>query len=134
MSRAGLFAGPAYNAGTMVRWLATVFSLLFFLSAGLSAFGLSMDPRSVKAGEAHLLFDLEGQDLADELGQADADPDSPHDNLMGAEWSDWPDMAARLFSPIAFTHGLLLRRLLLATPPLPWPCLAALQRPPSATN
>ncbi len=115
----------------MVRWLATVFSLLFFLSAGLSAPGLSMDPRSAQAGDAHLIFDLAGQDLAAELGQADADPDSPHDNLLGAEWSDWPDVSLQLLPSFPFSQGLLMPRFFLATPALPWPYLAALQRPPS---
>jgi hypothetical protein len=131
MTRVGLFAMPAYNVGTMVRWLATVFSLLFVFSAGLSASGLSMDPRSVKAGDTHLLFDLEGEDLAGELGQVDSDPDSPHDNLLGAEWSDWPDWSDRWLSARPSIQDP-------AFPPccntalrLPWPYLAALQRPPS---
>lgn len=117
----------------MVRRLVTVFSLKFFLSAGLSAFGLSMDPRSVNAGDTHLLFDLDGQDLADELVQADADPDSPNDNLLNAEWSDWPDLSDRLSPFPSLSQGLVLQRFLLAAPSLPWPFLAALQRPPSFT-
>ena len=117
----------------MVRWLVAVFSLMFFLSAGLSAFGLSMDPRSVNAGDTHLLFDLDGQDLADELVTADADPDSPNDNLLSTELSDWHDLSDRLSSSPLFSPGLALQRSLLAAPSLPWPFLAALQRPPSFT-
>ena len=117
----------------MVRRLVAVFSLMFFLSAGLSAFGLSMDPRSVNAGDTHLLFDLDGQDLADELVQVDADPDSPNDNLLNAEWSDWPDLSDRLSPFTPCDSGPELQRFLLAELPLPWPFLAALQRPPSFT-
>jgi len=115
----------------MIRRLVALFSLMFFLSAGLSAFGLSMDPRSVHAGDAHLLFDRDGQDLADELVAAEADPDSPNDNLLSAELSDWPDLSDRLSPSLPFSPGLVRQRTPLAAPSLPWPFLAALQRPPS---
>lgn len=115
----------------MVRRLAAVFSLMFFLGAGLSAFGLSMDPRSVKAGDTHLLFDLAGPELADELFGADADPDSPDDNLLSAELSDWPDLADHLSPSPAFGQSLAAPQFGCASARLPWPFLAALQRPPS---
>lgn len=111
----------------MVRRLAAVLSLMFLLSAGLSAFGLSMDPRSVKAGDTHLLFDLAGTDLADELLAADEDPDSPSDNLL---LSDWPDLAGHLSPYPSFSQGLASPGFALASARLPWPFLAALQRPP----
>ncbi len=114
----------------MVRRLAAVLSLMFLLGAGLSAFGLSMDPRSVKAGDTHLLFDLAGTDLADELLVADEDPDSPSDNLLLTELSEWPDLADHLSPHPSFSLGLALPGFALASARLPWPFLAALQRPP----
>ena len=114
----------------MVRRLAAVFSLIFVLSAALSAFGLGMEPRSVQAGDTHQLFELAEPDLADERLGAEADPDSPGDHLLSAELSAWPDLADHLPPRPAFEQGLGLPRLGFASARLPWPFLAALQRPP----
>ncbi len=114
----------------MIRWMATVLSLLFFLGAGLSAFGLGMDARIFNAGETHLLLDPQAQDLADDLLQADAAPDAPNDNLMSVEVLDGSGVVLHGLSHACCTQGLAMPRSSLATPSLPWPYSAALLRPP----
>ena len=93
-----------------------------------------MDPRSLNAGDTHLLFDLQGQDLAEELVQAEVDPDSPHDNLMSVEGIDWPSWPLQLHHDALLGQWLAIPRFLLATPALPWPYLGVLQRPPSSSQ
>lgn len=114
----------------MIRWMATVLSLLFCLGAGLSASGLGMDSRSFNAGDTQLLLDYQAQDLAADLLQADADPDAPNDSLMSVEVLDGAGAALHGLPSASSTQGLAMPRGSLATPSLSSPYLAALLRPP----
>lgn len=121
----------SYNPTTMLRRLVAIFSLVCVLGAGLHASGFSMGPRSFDAtSDTHLSLDPVGQERAGKWAPFDSDSDAVKDNLISADFPDGFEADENRVLPLHFSQGQGATPFFVATLSLPWPYLAALQRPP----
>lgn len=122
----------SYNSTTMLRRLVAIFSLVCVIGVGLHASGFSMGPRSFDAtsGDTHLSFDPAGQDRSGNWTSLDSDSDAVKDNLISADFPDGFEADENRVLPLHFSQGQGTTQFFVATLSLPWPYLAAPQRPP----
>ena len=92
-----------------------------------------MGPRSFHAtgGDTHLSFDPAGQqERSGKWTPLDSDSDAVKDNLISADFPDGFEADENRVLPLHFSQGQGATQFFVATLSLPWPYLAALQRPP----
>jgi hypothetical protein len=115
----------------MLRRLVAIFSLICVFGAGLHTSGFSMGPRSFDAtSDIHLSFDPAGQERSGKWTPLDSDSDAVKDNLISADFPDGFEADENRVFPLQFSQGQGATQFFVATLSLPWPYLAALQRPP----
>mgnify|MGYP000063509279 CR=1 FL=1 len=125
----------AYNPETMLRRLVAIFSLMFIFGASVYASDVRSGAHSLDiAGDTHWMQVLNGQDLAEKPANPDSGPDPVSDSLANTELSDWPEAHESRVHSLHFSPRLVLTRFFVAAPSLPWPYLAAPQRPPDCKN
>ena len=121
----------AYNPETMLRRSVAIFSLMFIFGASVYASDVRSGAHSLDiAGDTHWMQVLNGQDLAEKPANPDSGPDPVSDSLANTELSDWPEAHESRVHSLHFSPRLVLTRFFVAAPSLPWPYLAAPQRPP----
>ena len=104
---------------------------MFIFGASVYASDLGSGARSLDiAGDTHWMQVLNGQDLAEKPANPDTGPDPVSDSLANTELSDWPDAHESRLHSLHFSPRLVLTQFFVAAPSLPWPYLAAPQRPP----
>lgn len=120
----------------MIRWLVTVFSVMFALNAGFSALWLTVDHRSSIAGcaahavDAPVISGLEVRLASNELLHTAADHDTATEHLMVVESSDAHDGTSHQLPVVAVMQMRVSSESQWVAPILPWTYLKGHMRPP----